>query len=290
MKVRYILEFLLFKLIQIILYPFPRYFYIKAGKFTGLITFILLKSKRKIAIENLKLAFGNEMNEREIKKIAKKCFQHFGFLIFDILWFMKKDESYLKKISQIKGIDILKKNIELGKGVLILSAHFGNWEIVPHALALEGLLLNAIARKFDNPYLDRVVKEFRERTGNKIIYKQDAKKEAVEILKKGGCLAILADQNTLKDRGVFVDFFGTPACTSTGLAIFHLKYGSPIIPIFCYTDKNYNYIIEIKEPLQTKPDDDVLKITQAYTKIIEDEIRKCPHLWLWLHQRWKEKP
>lgn len=290
MKVKHFFEFLLFKLVQILLYPFPRYIYIKAGEFIGSIAFGLFKSKRKIAIENLKLAFGNEMSEGEIKDMAKKCFHHFGFLIFDTLWFMKKRESHLKTITHIKGIDILKKTIGLGKGVIILSAHFGNWEIIPHVLVSEGIQINAIARKFDNPYLDKVIKKFRERSGNRIIYKQDAKKEAVETLKKGGCLAILADQNTLKDRGVFVDFFGIPACTSTGPAIFHLKYDSPIIPIFCYTDRNYNYIIEIKEPLPTKPEDDVLKITQRYTKIIEDEIRKRPHLWLWLHQRWREKP
>ncbi len=290
MKVRYILEFLLFKLIQILFYPFPRKVYIKAGKITGLIAYNLLKGKRRIAMENLKLAFGRELNEREVEELIKECFQHFGCLIFDILWLMKKGAKSLRKTYMIKGIDTLKKTKEMGKGVLFLSAHFGNWEIIPPVLALEGFPITAIARKFDNPFLDKIVKKFRERYGNKTIYKEEAKKEAREILKSGGILGILADQNTLKNRGVFVDFFGTPACTSTGLALFHIKYGSPILPIFCYPDENYNYIVEIKEPIKTEPEDDVLKITQGYTKIVEDEIRKSPHLWLWFHQRWKERP
>jgi KDO2-lipid IV(A) lauroyltransferase len=289
-KTRYILEFFLFRIIQLLLFPFPRKIYIGAGKLAGSFFFKILKNKRKIAIENLKLAFGKELGEREIEKIAKKCFQHFGVLIFDLLWLMKKGKNEVRKITKIKGIEILKEIKKSKKGGLILSAHFGNWEIVPHALALEGFPLNSIARKFDNPYLDRVLNKFRERYGNRIIYKQDAKREAIEILKKGDFLGILADQNTLKDHGVFVNFFGKPACTATGLAIFHMKYGSPIIPVFCYPDKDYNYTVEIKEPFQAEPEDDILKITEKYTKIIEDEIRKSPHLWLWIHQRWKEKP
>ncbi len=290
MKVRHIFEFLLFKFIQIIFYPFPRKVHIKAGKFTGLIAYNLLKSKRRIAIENLKLAFGNKLDEKEIEKLSKESFQHFGFLIFDILWLMKKGEPSLRKIYKIKGIEILKKTKELGKGILSLSAHFGNWEVIPFALALEGFPVTAIARKFDNPFLDKVVKKFREGYGNKTIYKEEAKREVGEILRSGGILGILADQNTLKNKGVFVDFFGTPACTSTGLALFHIKYGSPILPIFCYPDENYNYIVEIKEPIKTEPEDNVLKITEKYTKIIEEEIRKKPHFWLWIHQRWKERP
>lgn len=290
MKIRYFFEFIIFKLFQFFLYPFPRSFYIKVGKLIGSLTFKVLKSKRNIAIENLKLAFGKEMDEKKIKDIAKKCFQHFGFLLFDLLWLMKKGEAHLKKITKIKGLEIIKRNKELGNGIIALSAHFGNWEVIPHALALEGFPVNSIARKFDNPFLDRVVRKFRERYGNKIIYKEEAKKEVPQILKRGGCIGILADQNTLKNKGVFVDFFGAPACTSTGLALFHLKYGSPILPIFAYPDKDYNYIIEIKEPIKKNPEDDVLQITQRYTKTIEEEIRRNPHLWLWIHNRWKEKP
>jgi len=290
MKMRHLIEFIFFKIIQILFYPLPRRLHLKAGEITGLIAFNLLKSKRRIAMENLKLAFGKELNEKQIEKIAKKCFLHFGIIIFDLLWLMKNGEEEIRKITKIKGIEILKKAKESKKGGLILSAHFGNWEIIPHSLALEGFPINSIARKFDNPYLDRIITKFRERYGNRIIYKQDAKKEAIEILRKGDFLAILADQNTLKNHGVFVNFFGAPACTAVGPALFHLKYGSPIIPLFCYPDENYNYTIEIKKPLQTEPDDDMLKITEKYTKIIEDEIKKGQHLWLWFHQRWKEKP
>ncbi len=290
MKAKHLIEFILFKFIQILFYPLPRSLHIKAGKMTGSIAFNLLKSKRRIAMENLKLAFGKELDEKKIEEIARKCFQHFGILIFDLLWLMKKGEEEIRKITKIRGIEILREAKESKKGVLLLSAHFGNWEIVPHSLALQGFHINSIARKLDNPYLEKVLSKFRERHGNRIIYKQDARKEAIEILKKGDFLAILADQNTLKNHGVFVDFFGTPACTSIGLALFHIKYDSPIIPIFCYPDENYNYLIEIKKPLEKEPDEDVLKITQKYTKIIEDEIKKSPHLWLWVHQRWKEKP
>lgn len=290
MKLRYLIEFILFKFIQILFYPLPRKSHIKIGKVAGSIAFKFLKNKRKIAMENLRLAFGKELDEKEIERIAKKCFQHFGILIFDLLWLMKKGEKEIRKITKIKGIEILKEAKESKKGALLLSAHLGNWEIVPHSLALEGLPINSIARKFDNPYLNKVVNKFRERYGNRVIYKQDAKREAVEILRKGDFLAILADQNTLKTHGVFVDFFGTPASTSIGPALFHIKYGSPIIPVFCYPDENYNYLIEIKKPFKREPDENLLKVTEKYTKIIEDEVRKNPHLWLWIHQRWKEKP
>ncbi len=287
---RYLFEFLAFKILYIIFYPFPRKIHLITGKFLGTIIFFLLKSKRKIALNNLRLAFGKEKSESEIKTIAKRCFQHLGSTIFDLIWFMKKGEECVKKTCKINGMENLQKARELGKGVLLLSAHFGNWEIILHILTIEGFPLTAIARKLDNPYLNATITKFREKYGGRIILKQEAKKEATKMLKNGGLVLILADQNTLKTRGIFVDFFGTPACTSTGLALFHLKYGSPIIPIFCYPGENHNYIVEIMNPIETSPEDSLLKITQTYTKIIEDKIRKNPHLWLWVHQRWKEKP
>ncbi|MGQ9617528.1 MAG: lysophospholipid acyltransferase family protein [Candidatus Aminicenantia bacterium] len=289
-KTRYFLEYLLFKIIYGLLYPFPRRFYISVGRFTGYLLFYLLKSKRKIAIDNLTLAFGKEKDKVEIELIAKKCFQHFGIMVFDLMWFMKKGEKEIKTLCKIEKIENLTSAIAHGKGILLLSAHFGNWELIPLALAINGHPINAIARKFDNPYLDRVVTKFRERYGNKVIYKQDAKREVIEFLCKGGCVGILPDQNTLKNHGIFVDFFGVPACTSTGLAVFHLKYNSPIVPVFCFPDSNFNYIIEVKKPIFANSDDSLLKVTHQYTKIIEDEIRSSPHLWLWFHQRWKEKP
>jgi KDO2-lipid IV(A) lauroyltransferase len=179
------------------------------------------------------------------------------------------------------------------KGVLIFTAHFGNWEFGSAAVSEIGPF-QVIARALDNPLLEKELFKLRTKLGAGIIYKFGAGKPILQALRRNEIVAILIDQNVLRSQAVFVDFFGKPAATTPALAAFHLKTGAPIVPVFCSPINDGTYCLKIMEPLEIPStghfEEDVLKITQICTKIIEHEIQKHPEYWLWVHRRWNTRP
>jgi KDO2-lipid IV(A) lauroyltransferase len=154
--------------------------------------------------------------------------------------------------------------------------------------------LSVVARPLDNPFLEKELIRFRQSLGAQIISKFQAAKPILESLRQNEIVAILIDQNVLRSQAVFVDFFGVPAATTPSLASFHLRTRSPILPIFCDTTPSWAYVIKVGPPLDIEvsgdPRQDVLKITQCSTKMIEAEIRERPSHWFWFHGRWKSRP
>ena len=166
-------------------------------------------------------------------------------------------------------------------------------QIAGYALATFGLPSYSIARPIDNPYINRFLLGVREKQGQAIVDKQGATESMLKILESGAILSFIADQNAGR-KGVFVDFFGKKASTTPSLAAFYLRTHSPLIPVFCYPISSNRYQINIQKPLdihlQGNKDEDLLKITQLCTKIIENQIRKKPVYWFWFHQRLKSRP
>jgi KDO2-lipid IV(A) lauroyltransferase len=176
--------------------------------------------------------------------------------------------------------------------VLLFSAHYGNWEVAPSSLSAYGPVY-AVARALDNRLIERDLLRLRRRQGATIIYKSGSSRRVLEALAGGGIVGIVVDQNVLRKRAVFVDFFGKPAATAGGPAALHFKSGAPLLPIFCHP-RGPRYLIRILPPLEVPPsgdlDADVLKTTRIYTKMIEQEIRREPEPWLWVHKRWNTRP
>ncbi|MEW6455736.1 MAG: lysophospholipid acyltransferase family protein [Acidobacteriota bacterium] len=294
MKPKFKIEFVFILLVKTIINFFPRYIALKIGGQIGKILYFLDRAHRKTVLKNLYIAFKNEKSEKELNEIAKNTFIHFGKVIADIFksLYIKKEE--LLKIVEINGIENLENALRNKKGVLLFSAHYGNWEIAVLRLALEHDAICWLARKMDNPYLENIISKVRQSFGSKIIYKKNATREVLSHLRKNTIIGILIDQNILEKEGLFVDFLGEKASTTPFLAIFHLRTGAPIIPMFCVPDSNYKYYVKLYPPIQFENYDpsikNQLKITQFCTKIIEKEVKENPAFWFWFHKRWKTRP
>ncbi|HJO02589.1 MAG TPA: lysophospholipid acyltransferase family protein, partial [Acidobacteriota bacterium] len=174
----------------------------------------------------------------------------------------------------------------------LVSAHYGNWELVGVALAKMGVPLVSIARPLDDRRLDRLVTQLRSCTGARVLPKRNAFRPALRALREGCALAILADQNTLPPEAVFVPYFDRLAATTPAVAQFHLRSGAPILPVFGMPSGDH-YRLAIDPPIETPASthaEPVLKITTSITARIEHYVRACPEAWLWMHDRWRERP
>jgi len=287
------LELLFFHTIKFFTRACPRFLCLAAGRIIGYLFYVFDKKHRSLALSNLKIAFAQEMTLPELKKISKKSFQHFGEFLIDFIKFSVTKDRKKEGLAVIEGKKYLEDALKKGKGVLLLSAHYGNWEIASYFLCKLGKL-NVIARPLDNKNLEKKLLDLRRTLGAQVIYKLDATRQIIRKLRANEMVAILIDQNVLRSQAVFVDFFGKKAATTPSLATFSLRTSAPIIPIFCYPLSPHPCYVRIVKPIDIslKGDykEDILKITQQCTNIIEEQIRQNPIYWLWFHNRWKTRP
>ncbi|MGB7296102.1 MAG: lysophospholipid acyltransferase family protein [Candidatus Aminicenantales bacterium] len=271
----------------------PRSSCLRIGQAFGELVFRLDRKHRRLALANLETAFGPAADPAARRRLARDSFRHFGRVTADNLKWIHLRAARRTELLNVEGKEHIRQVIDAGRGGLIFTAHFGNWEVAAEAVAALAPL-NVVARPLDNPLVEAELVRFRRRLGARIISKFQAAKPILQALHRNELVAILIDQNVLRSQAVFVDFFGRPAGTTPGLASFHLRTRSPLIPVFCLPGPRSTYRVRIGEPLTFDPsgdfDGDVLKITRACTKMIETEIRKNPGLWFWFHNRWKTRP
>jgi len=182
-----------------------------------------------------------------------------------------------------------------GKGVLYLTGHIGAWELSSFAHALYGFPLHYMARPLDNARVDALVNRYRCLSGNRPIFKNESARFLLKILKEAGTVGILADQNTMPQEGMFVDVFGTSACTTTGIARVALHTDAAVVPGYAYWDESigkyklrFEPAVELVRTGDTERD--VFVNTQKFAKVLEEIIRKYPEQWVWVHARWKTRP
>ena len=286
-------EYLLFLAVQPVLFLLPRAWCRKIGRGLGSLAFRLDARHRRIAVSNLQTAFGSGRDPSELGDIARNSFRRFGETVADIAKLFHFDKAAAARLVDVEGWANLTNALGRGKGVLIFSAHMGNWEL--GSLIISKIVkFNVIARRLDNRLIERSLVRFRRALGATVIYKQQAARKVLQALRDREAVAILVDQNVLRNEAVFVDFFGRPAGTTPALGAFHLRTGAPLLPIFCLPTPGGRYRMTIKPPLEFPVagdvTTDVLKITQTCTKMIESEIREDPASWLWVHDRWRSRP
>ena len=247
---------------------------------------------RLIAIHNLMRSFP-EKTTGEIMIIARGSYRSFSLLAAEFCDIPYLTRNNLDKLITIKGLDNYTQACKEGRGVLLLGAHFGNWEIGNAALAIMTKPFVFIYRILDSAFLEKNITAVRASYGNVSLSKENAMRPMIRLLKKGATINLLIDQNVAWYGGVFVDFFGRPACTTSGLALLALHAGAPVLPAFTHRRPNGKYVLEIGKKVEiiktTDRDNDVLLNTQNFTNIIEEKIRRYPEQWFWLHQRWKTK-
>ncbi len=257
-------------------------------------------------MKNLAIAFPG-MSEARRQQLARAAFQQVGRTAIEMLWSPSLDRETLAQVTVFEGKHHLDEALAAGKGVLLISAHFGNWELTGVALGHVEVFTNVIAREIDDPQIEALLHRLRTRTGARVIHKQDAVRAALRELRDGNIIAVLMDQNTLADQASFVPFFGKMAATTRITAQLHVRTGAPIIMGFCVPEGNrYRLVFE---PLETAgavasaedavggaedavggAEDAVEELTAAATKHIEEHIRRCPEAWLWIHDRWRTRP
>lgn len=258
------------------------------GKGLGNLIYWLLKDRREITINNLKLVYGDKLTEREILSLCKEIYQQLGITLveFTKLDNLKKDD--FPSLVDIEGLEYLKEAYALGKGVIVYSAHFGNWEWLASIISLLGYPFNAIARTQDNPYFDRKINEIRSAKGVNIIPRGMAVRKAIKALRRGELLLVLGDQNGRKD-GWLMDFFGHPALTYPGAVQLAERTGAVVLPAYLIRKEPGKFLLkiypyhEIEQDAGEKEQRELLKLLTGTT---EDIIDKYPEQWLWLHRRW----
>jgi KDO2-lipid IV(A) lauroyltransferase len=249
---------------------------------------------RRVGIRNLELAFP-EKSPEEREQIVKGVYRSLGRLLAEVPKFPDYTLENVERIAVYDGLDNYLAARDRGKGVLFLTAHLGGWEIGSFVHSLHGHWLNIVARRLDNPLLERWVLRLRSLHGNKIHDKDEYARGLLAAMRHGETVGALMDTNMTPPQGVFVNFFGLPACTAAGIARVAMHTGAAVVPAFTIWDEaldKYRIRFEPAIPTVCSGDDeaDVVANTQSYTAAIEQAVRAHPEQWLWVHRRWKTRP
>lgn len=243
---------------------------------------------RRIALRNLKMAFPDLTSDQQ-GAVADGVYQSIARALVAFARFPRIDQRNIRKWIRYEGLEHFEEGIRKGKGVLFATAHLGNWELSAFAHALLTAPMHLVARPLDNPLIDGLVEHRRTLRGNKVIKKKDFARGILRALSNNEAVGILIDQNSSLDDGVFVDFFGVPACAGTGFAKIAAHSGATVVPGFALWDvKEQSYVLRFYPPV--KISGDAAEDTIRLQKTLEDVIRHHPDQWLWIHRRWKTRP
>lgn len=290
---RHALEAALAAVVSAIVRRLPRRAVLALGRTLGRLWGAFDRRHLEVAATNLRHAFP-DWGEERVLATARGVYAHFGAVLLDLLWMEGRPVEDLAAICDYDGAESLQAVRAAGRGVLCPSAHFGSWELQAMASVPRVGHVSMIARTLDNPALDRRLVRLRTAGGNTVFYKQKAIARVLAALREGDIVAILIDQNVQVKDGIFVRFFGRPACTTTVAAAIALKTGCAIVPVHCILQPNGRYRLIYDPPVAWagtgRRDEDVAALTQHLTTIIEGWVRENPEQWLWLHRRWKTMP
>jgi KDO2-lipid IV(A) lauroyltransferase len=244
------------------------------GILIGGLVYRLHPRLRRVGLRNLELAFP-EKSLHERRKILRGV--------------------YVSQVAVYQGVENFEAAEKRGKGVLLLTGHFGGWEVGSFFHSLQGHPMQIVVRPLDNPYVDALVTHYRGLHGNTMIGKDGFARGLIAAMRKNKTVGILMDTNMTPPQGVFVDFFGIPACTASGVARVALHTGATVVPAFTIWDPVLRkYRVEFDRPVEmvrTGDDDaDAVANTALFTKILEEYVRRYPDQWLWVHRRWKARP
>lgn len=264
------------------------------GMGLGLLAYVVHPRLRYVGRRNLDLAFPAK-TRKEKKRILRGVYVNLGRQLAEFCLFPRYTKENVARVAVYEGFQNFADAEARGKGVVFLTAHLGGWEVASFAHSLYGHRMNIVMRPLDNPYVDAMVDRYRTLHGNRTFPKQDFARGLLSALRQGETVGILMDTNMTPPQGAFVDFFGVPACTATGLARVAVHTDAAVVPAFGVWDKHLGkYKICFEPPLKlvsTGDDEaDALANTALFTKVIETYAARYPDQWLWVHRRWKTRP
>jgi KDO2-lipid IV(A) lauroyltransferase len=256
--------------------------------------YALLPKLRKTAETNLRIAFP-DWSDAQRKALIRAMLRNLGWMAAEFASFPRYTKENIGQFVVLDGHENFLEAQRRGKGVLILTGHIGAWELSSFAHALYGFPLHYMARPIENTRIDALVNGYRCRAGNQPIFKNESARAMLKILKDAGTIGILADQNTMPEEAVFVDFFGKAASTTTGIARVALHTDAAVVPGYAIWDERLQkYRLRFEPPVELirtgNLERDILENTRRFAKVLEEIIRKYPDQWVWVHGRWNTRP
>lgn len=283
------LEYYALNVTMFFLHLFPMNFSKKIGLILAEIAFVLIPIRKKEIISSLTKSFP-EKNQKEVLKIAKDVYKQFVITMVEIIYFPKMSRKELKSFVNFENIYLVEEALKKGKGAIMLSAHYGNWELLAISFA-QRYPLSVVVAQQENLLVDKMIDDIRSGKGYNTIYKDKAPIGVLRALRKNEFVAILADQDA-GSQGVFVTYFFQKASTAKGPAVFALRAQCPIIVSFCIRQPDGRYVAtfeEIELPEDIDNEKNIEIIMTKYSRLLEKNVRAHPSYWFWFHRRWKTK-
>lgn len=264
----------------------------RLGVFAGDVLRLLSASRRRITLENLHRAFPDNTS-KWLENTARASYRNLGTTLVELLTFPHITPSEARAMIDMRGTEQIEEEVRKGRGVILVSGHFGNWELLAFAFPLyTNIPTSVIVAPQSNKYAEEYLHWYRSRTGNRMIQMDRAARAIVERLRNAEAIALLADQAATADRDVFVPFFGTPAATYEAPAALTLKRNAPMFTAFAVRGTDGRYTVEFRRiPHEDLPPnkEGIIELTRRHVAALEDAIREHPDLWAWQHRRWKHK-
>jgi KDO2-lipid IV(A) lauroyltransferase len=281
-------EYLFVRLLAALVRVLPLPAALRLGELLGASLFHVIRIRRGVVLEQLSRAFP-EKDRGALLQHGAECYKNLCKIAVETVRCREKDVEEMSRFIQVRGIHHLDRALAGGKGLVVVTFHFGNWELMGSHVARLGYPVNVVVQRIHNPFIDRMVLEMRNGMGMRTIERKRAFKESYRALKKNMIVAFLADQDA-RENGVFVPFFHKPASTPKGPAILAIRCGAPAATAIMIRRGNGRFEIVI-EPIEFEHggnlEQDVKRFTRTYTTRLEEYVKSYPEQWLWHHRRWK---
>ncbi|MGQ9853424.1 MAG: lysophospholipid acyltransferase family protein [Candidatus Oleimicrobiaceae bacterium] len=291
-RIRHLVEYYLMAILAIIVRLLPWTTSLRLGDWVGTFTFKVLKVRRWVTLQNLRRAFP-EQSPEELHPIAHRAYQNFVKMTIEYIRFPDLTPQKVLELVHFRDPSLLEWVRRNGKGAVLVGGHFGNWELMGAAIRLLGHPEAFLVGEQHNKRIDELMNRYRQRMGIKIIHMGAAVRGAIKALREGKILALLSDQDAGKN-GTFVTYFGHPASTPKGPAVFSLKTGAPILfgSAVRYNHTHHRVYLDLATPGEEGElsEDNIQRLTQTYTSLLEKYVRQYPDHWFWMHRRWKTLP
>lgn len=269
---------------------------LRLAEMVALLVYLVDRPHRRIGLRNLAIAFPEKpLGER--RAILRRSFLNLGRMAAELAHLPRFTADDLRDMVRFEDEDWWREAVtwERSSGILILSGHFGNWELLVYAHGMRGHPVHMVHRAIANPYVDRWLNALRARAGTRMIRKRGAAQAVLRALRDRALLVLPIDQNSTRGLGVFVDFFGLAASTNAGMARIALRTDAPVVPAFIVRDgRSARHRVHVLPILQVERsgdfEADVRRNTQRFTQVFEEMVRRHPDQWLWMHKRWKTRP
>ncbi len=284
------MTFALVKFLVFILGHIPRPLVVPLGRGLGRLFYAIDRRHRETAMENMRLAGYGEALSRSL---SREVFANLGVTLLEVMRIPYLSASRIDGLVRCEGREVLDRALARGRGVILITGHMGNWELMAAWYALKGYKIDVVVRDLDSPLAARLMDWLRTCHGHAMVRKKRSMRRLLRTLAGGGMAGLLIDQNVARVEGVFVDFFSVPACTNKGPAMLAMASGAAVIPTFIHRGDS-GHVISIGPEIEVvKTGDrekDVLENTARFTAAMEEAVSRNPAEWFWVHRRWKTRP